>query len=87
VGAGLLQGAIRALDKVGLKMNVERNILPDIMKLLPSEKSPTISELADPAWVAIEVILDESVERELVPQLKRTGATGIITYPLNKVIP
>ncbi|HHH76284.1 MAG TPA: ATP phosphoribosyltransferase, partial [Phycisphaerae bacterium] len=83
----LLQGAIRALDKVGLKMNVERNILPDIMKLLPSEKSPTISELADPAWVAIEVILDESVERELVPQLKRTGATGIITYPLNKVIP
>jgi len=83
----LLQGAIRALGKVGLKMNVERKILPDIMKLLPAEKSPTISELADPAWVAIEVILDESVERELVPQLKRTGATGIITYPLNKVIP
>ena len=83
----LLHGAISALNKVGLKMNIDRKILPDIMKLLPAEKSPTISELADPAWVAIEVILDERIERELVPQLKRTGATGIITYPLNKVIP
>ena len=82
----LLQGAIEAKDKVGLKMNVPSALLEEIIKLLPSEKSPTVSSLADEGWVAIEVILEESIERELVPQLKRAGATGIITYPLNKVI-
>ncbi len=83
----LLTGAIEARGKVGLKMNVVRKDLEAIMKLLPSEKSPTISSLADESYVAVEVILEERVERELVPQLKRAGATGIITYPLNKVIP
>ncbi len=83
----LLQGAIAARDKAGLKMNVERKNLAAVTALLPSEKSPTISELADPNWVAVEVIVDEKVERELVPQLKRAGASGIITYPLSKVIP
>ena len=82
----LLQGAIEAKGKVGLKMNVPSALLAEIVRLLPSEKSPTVSSLADEGWVAIEVILEESVERELVPQLKRAGATGIITYPLNKVI-
>jgi len=84
--AMLLQGAIEARGKVGLKMNVPSSLLGEIVRLLPAEKSPTVSSLADESWVAIEVILEESVERELVPQLKRAGATGIITYPLNKVI-
>jgi ATP phosphoribosyltransferase len=84
--AMLLQGAIEARGKVGLKMNVPSSLLAEIVRLLPAEKSPTVSSLADESWVAIEVILEESVERELVPQLKRAGATGIITYPLNKVI-
>ncbi len=83
----LLQGAIAAREKVGLKMNVARKDLAAITAILPAEKSPTVSALADPQWVAIEVIVEERVERELVPQLKRAGATGIITYPLNKVIP
>ncbi|HAU38782.1 MAG TPA: ATP phosphoribosyltransferase [Phycisphaerales bacterium] len=83
----LLKGAIEAREKVGMKMNVPRKALDAVARLLPSEKSPTISSLADPDWVAIEVIVEERVERELVPQLKRAGATGIITYPLNKVIP
>lgn len=85
--AMLLQGAIEAREKVGLKMNAPRRNLEAISKLLPAEKSPTISSLADPEWVALEVIVAERIERDLVPQLKRAGATGIITYPLNKVIP
>ena len=83
----LLKGAIAAREKVGLKMNVARKDLPAIVKLLPAEKSPTVSSLAEGDWVAVEVIVEERIERELVPQLKRAGATGIITYPLNKVIP
>ena len=83
----LLQGAIAAQDKVGLKMNVARENLQAVSELLPAEKSPTISELAESGWVAVEVIVDEQIERDLVPRLKRAGATAIITYPLNKVIP
>jgi len=83
----LLAGAIEARQKVGLKMNVARKDLDAIVKILPAEKSPTISSLADQAWVALEVIVEDRVERDLVPRLKRAGATGIITYPLNKVIP
>jgi len=83
----VLQGAIDARQKVGLKMNVPREGLQAVCDLLPAEKSPTISSLHDEGWVALEVIVEEKVERELVPQLKWAGATGIITYPLNKVIP
>ena len=83
----LLRGAIAAREKVGLKMNVERKNLQAVIELLPAEKSPTISSLADENWAAVEVVLDERIERDLVPQLKRAGASGIITYPLNKVIP
>ena len=83
----LLQGAIEARTKVGLKMNVSRANLAAVEALLPSAKSPTVSPLADAGWVALEVIVEERVERDLVPELKRAGATGIITYPLNKVIP
>jgi ATP phosphoribosyltransferase len=85
--AMLLQGAIAAKSKVGLKMNVPEKVLADVVSFLPAEKSPTVSRLADSDWVAVEVILDERQERELIPRLKRAGATGLITYPLNKVIP
>lgn len=85
--AMLLKGAIDARAKVGLKMNVPEDKLSEVVGFLPSEKSPTVSRLADQAWVAVEVILEERQERELIPRLKRAGATGIITYPLNKVIP
>ena len=82
-----LQGAIDAREKVGLKMNVRRQDLQAVVELLPAEKSPTVSDLAEPDWVAVEVILEERAERELIPKLKRAGASGIFTYPLNKVIP
>jgi ATP phosphoribosyltransferase len=85
--AMLLRGAIEARAKVGLKMNVPEGKLAEVVGFLPAEKSPTVSRLADQAWVAVEVILEEKQERELIPRLKRAGATGIITYPLNKVIP
>lgn len=83
----LLQGALEGREKVGLKMNIPRSSLDTILALLPAEKSPTISSLANEAFVAVEVILTETAERELIPQLKKAGASGIITYPLNKVIP
>jgi len=83
----LLAGAIAAKEKVGMKMNVARKDLEAVTRLLPAEKSPTVSPLADGQYVAIEVIVPERIERDLVPQLRRAGATGIITYPLNKVIP
>jgi len=85
--AMLLRGALAAREKVGLKMNVPRAMLEKVCQLLPAEKSPTISSLHDPEWVAVEVILPEVEERQLVPRLKRAGASGIIVYPLNKVIP
>ncbi len=82
----LLNAAIEARSKVGLKMNIKKDDLDSILKILPAEKSPTVSSLADPDYVAIEVIIEDKIERSLVPALKRAGASGIITYPLNKVI-
>ena len=82
----LLNAAIEARSKVGLKMNVKKSDLESVLNVLPAEKSPTISSLADSGYVAVEVILEARVERALVPALKRAGASGIITYPLNKVI-
>ena len=82
----LLKAAIDARSKVGLKMNVKKSDLESILGLLPAEKSPTVSSLADSDYVAIEVIIEDKIERSLVPALKRAGASGIITYPLNKVI-
>jgi ATP phosphoribosyltransferase len=82
----LLNAAIDARTKVGLKLNARKNDLKSILKLLPAEKSPTISSLADSDYIAVEVIIDDNIERELVPALKRAGASGIITYPINKVI-
>lgn len=82
----LLNAAIEARSKVGLKMNVKKDALDSILQILPAEKSPTVSSLADSNYVAIEVIIEDKIERSLVPALKRAGASGIITYPLNKVI-
>ena len=82
----LLNGALLAETKVGLKMNVEKKNLKKVLSILSSLKSPTISELNDKNWVALEVVTDEKVVREIIPQLKRCGAGGIIEYSLNKII-
>lgn len=85
--AMLLQGALAAEEKVGLKMNVPKKALKEVCGILPALHSPTISHQTDPAWVSLEVMLDERQARDLIPRLKRRGASGIIEYPLNKVIP
>ncbi|MHC4741033.1 MAG: ATP phosphoribosyltransferase [Planctomycetota bacterium] len=82
----LLNAAIEAKTKVGLKLNIPKDSLDSILDILPAEKSPTVSPLADSDYIAIEVIIDKKTERSIVPTLKRAGASGIITYPLNKVI-
>jgi ATP phosphoribosyltransferase len=84
--ATLLQGALEAEDKVGIKMNVRRADLDAVVEHLPALNNPTISNLLDGDWVAIEVIVDERIVRDIIPRLKQAGAEGIIEYPLNKVI-
>lgn len=85
--AMLLQGALLGMQKVGLKMNVARADLPKIIGLIPALRQPTISALTNDAWVAVETVLDEREARDLIPELRRAGAEGIVEYPLNKVIP
>jgi ATP phosphoribosyltransferase len=82
----LLQGALEAEAKVGLKMNIEEKRLAHLLSSLPALRRPTISNLSQPGWVAVETIIDEHVVRELIPRLKAAGAEGIIEYPLNKVV-
>ncbi len=82
----LLKGALEAEAKVGLKMNIARANLAGLLKALPALRNPTISELSQEGWVAVETIIDEHVVRELIPALKAAGAEGIIEYPLNKVV-
>lgn len=82
----LLQGAIVAEGKVGLKMNVKKEELESLMQQLPAMKHPTISPLHGGDWVAVETIVEESTVRKIIPKLKRAGAQDIIEYPLNKVI-
>jgi ATP phosphoribosyltransferase len=82
----LLQGAFAARDKVGLKMNLPEAKLAELLKALPALRNPTVAHLATPDWVAVETIIDESVVREIIPQLKALGAEGIIEYPLNKLV-
>lgn len=82
----LLQGALVAERKVGLKMNVERKNLNLILKKLPAMKKPTVSQLTDTDWFALETIVDKKQAKELIPQLKELGAQGIVEYPLNKVV-
>lgn len=84
--AMLLVGALQAEEKVGLKMNVPKRKFNEIIDHLPALHTPTISNQSDPDWLAIEVIIDEKVVRDIIPRLKKAGAEGIIEYPLNKVI-
>jgi ATP phosphoribosyltransferase len=85
--ATLMNGAMAAEGKVGLKMNAPIDKLQEISALLPSMKSPTVTPLSDGQWVAVEVVADESRVRDIIPKLLAIGATAIIEYPLNKVIP
>jgi len=82
----LLNAAIDAKTRVGMKMNIKKSDLDKLLKILPAEKSPTVSPLAEADYVAVEIIIEDKVERRLIPELKRAGASSIITYPLNKVI-
>ena len=84
--AMLLKGALLAEGKVGLKMNVPCDKVEEIIKVLEAIQNPTISHLSDPKWVALEVIIDETTVRDIIPKLKKAGAQGIVEYPLNKVI-
>jgi ATP phosphoribosyltransferase len=82
----VLNAAIDAKTRVGMKLNVKKEDVEKVLKILPAEKSPTVSPLADADYVAVEIVIEDQVERRLIPELKRAGASGIITYPLNKVI-
>jgi len=82
----LLRGALEAESKVGLKMNAPKRAVAAIIAAVPSLRDPTVSPLSHPDWVALETIIDQSVVREILPQLKALGAEGIVEYPLNKVV-
>ena len=82
----LLDGAINALGKVGLMLNVEKKNLESVLGVLPALKKPTISPLSDGDWLALNTILDEATVRTIIPRLKEAGAQGIVEYPLNKIV-
>jgi ATP phosphoribosyltransferase len=82
----LLEGAIGALGKVGLMLNVSRGDLRAVLDVLPALKKPTISSLSEDDWLAVNTILDESTVRNIIPRLKKAGAQGIVEYPLNKIV-
>lgn len=82
----LLQGVLEAENKVGILLNVRKKDLDKVLKILPALKKPTISPLTDEEWVALNSIIEEHTVRELIPALKEAGATGIVEYPLNKII-
>jgi len=82
----LLEGAINALGKVGLMLNVHKDCLAAVLAVLPALKRPTISHLSDEEWLAVNTILDESTVRDIIPRLKQAGGQGIVEYPLNKIV-
>jgi len=82
----MLQGAMAAEGKVGLMMNVPLQRLPKVLALLPALQRPTVADLADASWVAVNTVLHESIVRHIIPRLKAAGACGIVEYPLNKII-
>lgn len=82
----LLEGAMNALDKVGLMLNVRGENLGDVLAVLPALRKPTISSLSDEEWLAVNTIVEESVVRTIIPRLKQAGAQGIVEYPLNKIV-
>ena len=83
----MIQAALAARDKVGLKLNLPEKSLPEVLERLPSLRRPTVASLAEDGWVAVETIVDETVVRHIIPDLKDLGAEGIIEYPLNKIVP
>jgi ATP phosphoribosyltransferase len=82
----LLKGAIEAAGKVGLMLNVRRSDLESVLGVLPALKRPTISQLSDPEWVAVNTVIEEKTVREIIPRLKAANAQGIVEYPLNKIV-
>jgi ATP phosphoribosyltransferase len=82
----LLDGAINALGRVGLILNVRKESLAAVLSILPALKNPTISNLSDPDWVAVHTILDEITVRNIIPRPKEAGGQGIVEYPLNKIV-
>ena len=82
----LLKGAIEASGKVGLMLNVQRADLENVLAVLPALKRPTISNLSDPDWVAVNTVVEEKTVREIIPRLKAANAQGIVEYPLNKIV-
>ncbi len=84
--AMLLRGALDAEVKVGLKLNIEEKNLKKVLKQLPALRNPTVNDLSQTGWVAVETIIDEHVARDIIPKLISAGAEGIIEYPLNKVV-
>ena len=82
----LLEGAIKAYSRVGLMLNVRRDDLDKVLAALPALRNPTIAQLSDAGWVAINTIVEEKTVRELIPKLKAARAEGIVEYPLNKVV-
>jgi ATP phosphoribosyltransferase len=82
----LLDGAINALGKVGLMLNVHKDNLAGVLAVLPALKRPTISHLSDEEWLAVNTILDETTVRDIIPRLKQAGGEGIVEYPLNKIV-
>ena len=83
----MLQAALNADSKVGLKLNIEKSKLNEVIEVMPALRRPTVSSLADDSWVALETVIEKKVSRELIPALKRMGAEGIVEYPLNKIVP
>jgi ATP phosphoribosyltransferase len=83
----MLEAALQADSKVGLKLNLEKTKMDNILKDLPALRNPTISSLSDTSWVALETVIEKKVSRELIPALKRAGAEGIVEFPLNKLVP
>ena len=83
----MLQSALQARGKVGMKMNLPKNRLPELLASLPALRHPTIAQLANTEeWIAVETVIDEAVVREIIPKLKELGAEGIIEYPLNRLV-
>jgi ATP phosphoribosyltransferase len=82
----LLEGAIKACNRVGLMLNVRREDLPQVLRALPALRNPTVAHLSNPEWVAINTIVEEETVRQLIPKLKSARAEGIVEYPLNKIV-
>src|SRR6202035_3944939 len=82
----LLEGAMLAYGKVGMMLNVHKKDLEAVLNILPALKRPTVSELSESGWLAINTILDEKLVRVIIPKLKQAGAQGLVEYPLNKIV-